>query len=114
STHKELSQEVHQRAIQAFYNNNLHTTRDRTGILIMVSLLEHRAEILADTGINEKVPPRTWRKILNPMVKKIKKDDLTAGLCEAIQACGKILDEHFPIKPDDKNELSNEVVTPDS
>ena len=114
STQNELAEEVHQRAVQAFFNNNLHTTRDRTGILIMASLLEHRVEILADSGINEKVPPRTWRKVLNPMVKKIKKGNLTEGLCEAINSCGSILTEHFPIKPDDKNELSNEVITPDS
>ena len=114
STQKELSLEVHQRAVQAFFNNNLHTTRDRTGILIMASLMEHRVEILADSGINEKVPPRTWRKILNPMIKKIKQGNLTEGFCDAIESCGKVLTEHFPIKEDDTNELSNEVITPDS
>ena len=114
STRSELTEEVHQRALQAFLNNNLHTTRDRTGILIMISLLEHRAEILADSGINDKVPPRTWKKILNPLVKKIKRGNLVDGLCEAVGACGQQLSGHFPIKEDDTNELKNDPVIKDS
>lgn len=116
STRKELSEEVHQRALQAFLNNGLHTTRDRTGILIMVSLLEHRVEILADTGINEKVPPRTWRKVITPLTKKIRHRQITEGLCEAITQCGDILAQYFPLDPDvdDENELPNALVTEES
>ena len=42
------------KGLQAF-ESNLHTTKERTGILIMISVLEHRVEILADKGINDKV-----------------------------------------------------------
>ena len=116
STRKELSEEVHQRALQSFFNNELHTTEGRTGILIMVSLLEHRVEILADTGINEKVAPRTWRKIITPLTKRIRRGQITEGLCEAITQCGDTLAEYFPLTnpAEDKNELPNTLVTEDS
>lgn len=54
-----IDEEVHQRAVQAFFSRDLHATQDRTGILVMASLLEHRVEILADTGINAKVSKDT-------------------------------------------------------
>ena len=111
TTKKEISEEVHQRALQAFFENNLHTTKERTGILIMVSSLEHRVEILADEGINKKVEPETWNKILIPLIDHLKKGHLADGLVETIVECGKVLSQHFPIREDDRNELSNKVVT---
>ena len=111
STKAEKLEEVHQRALQAFFENDLHTTEDRTGILIMISVLEHRVEILADQGINDKVPQDTWNKILEPLVHSLKQDRLGEGLVHTIVECGKILSKHFPIKENDKNELSNKIVT---
>ena len=111
STKAEKLEEVHQRALQAFFENNLHATEGRTGILIMISALEHRVEILADKGINDKVPQDTWNKILEPLVHSLKQDRLGEGLVHTIVECGKILSMHFPIKENDKNELSNKIVT---
>lgn len=111
TTKKEITEEVHQRALQAFFENNLHTTKERTGILIMVSSLERRVEILADEGINKKVEPETWNKILIPLIDRLKEDHLADGLVETIVECGKVLARHFPIRENDRNELSNKVVT---
>jgi len=54
---------VHTLALAAFSQHGLHYTRDHTGILILISLLEHRVEVLADRGINAKVEPATWQEI---------------------------------------------------
>lgn len=113
STRREIREEVHQRAIEAFFDNNLHTTRDRTGILIMVSMLERRAEILADSGIDSLVEKETWGKLLGDLILDIKKNDVVDGFCRAISNCGDILSEKFPIKDDDTNELSNQLITDD-
>ena len=91
-----IDEEVHQRALQAFFSHNIHATKERTGILIMVSLLEHRVEILADTGINAKVSKDTWQEVLTGMVSKIKSNELTDGICIAVQECGEILAKDFP------------------
>lgn len=59
-----ISEAVHDRCLAAFTEHGLHYTRDHTGILILVSLLEHRVEVLADRGINLKVEPGTWDEIV--------------------------------------------------
>jgi putative membrane protein len=108
-----IDEEVHQRAVQAFFLHNLHATKDRTGILVMVSLLEHRVEILADTGINAKVPRDMWEKILNDMIGKIKSGDLTEGFCTAVRECGEVLAKDFPGTHENPNELSDRVILED-
>ena len=108
-----IDEEDHQRAVQAFFSHNLHATKDRTGILVMVSLLEHRVEILADTGINAKVPRDTWQKILNDMISKIKSGDLTEGFCTAVRECGEVLAKDFPGTHENPNEISDRVILED-
>ena len=108
-----IDEEVHQRALQAFFSRDLHATKDRTGILVMASLLERRAEILADTGINAKVPLDTWQEILNDMTGKIKSGDLTEGICTAVRECGEVLAKDFPGTHDNPNEISNKIIIED-
>lgn len=103
----EKNEEVNQRAMQAFFENNLHTTTDRTGILIFVSLLERQVQIMADTGINQKVEKNTWQKTVDQLILNIKKKNLTLGLQEAVFQCGEILSKHCPPKSENSNELSN-------
>jgi putative membrane protein len=105
-----VDEEVHQRALQAFISLDLHATKDRTGILIMASLFEHRVEILADTGINAKVSRDTWQGIVADMIGRIKSDDLTEGFCIAVRECGEVLAKDFPGSHDNPDEISNKVV----
>jgi putative membrane protein len=102
---------VRSRAINTFYANKLSQTRDRTGILIFISLLERRVEVLADVGISSKIPQATWDELVAKLLTDIKKGQQTEGVCAAIHTCGKILSEHFPRKDDDTNELPNQPVT---
>ena len=108
-----IDEEVHQRALQAFFSRDLHATKDRTGILVMASLLEHRVEILADTGINAKVSQETWQRILTELIGKIKSGELTEGICTAVRECGKVLAEDFPGTHDNPNEISNKIIIVD-
>jgi len=105
-----VDEEVHQRALQAFVSHNLHATRDHTGILIMVSLLEHRVEILADSGINSKVPADAWQQIVADMLAQIKTGDLVEGLCIAVRECAQVLAAEFPGSHDNPDEISNRVI----
>ena len=79
----------------------------------MVSLLEHRVEILADTGINAKVSSDTWQKIVSDMLGKIKSGDLTEAFCVAVGECGEVLAKEFPGTHDNPDELSNKVIIED-
>ena len=102
---------VRDRALRAFYENSLHRTRDETGILIMISLAEHRVQVLADRGIDEKVEPETWDRVVQMILLGIRSGGGCDAFCEAIERCGRILTEHFPIKPDDTDELDNRLIT---
>jgi putative membrane protein len=79
--------------------------------LILISLLEHRVEVLADKGINEKVSAGTWDEIVHIITAGLKSGNACDGFCQAIERCGEILAQHFPRSPDDQDELANKLVT---
>ncbi|PSQ68872.1 MAG: hypothetical protein BRD26_07380 [Bacteroidetes bacterium QH_1_64_81] len=108
-----LDDTVHRRALQAFVEEEVFDTRDRTGILLFVSLREHRIEVLGDTGINRQVEPDDWAEVVARIRRGIQNDNLTEGLVEAIETCGRLLEEKgVDIRPDDENELTDTVRTP--
>jgi putative membrane protein len=102
-----MAQKTNRRAARHFMEAGLFDTRDRTGILIFVSRREQRVEILADKGINEVVDQSAWDDILTKLIEGIRADNFSDSLIEAVAACGTILADHFPIKDDDTNELSD-------
>ncbi len=89
--------------------SGVYKTRDRTGILIFISLLERKIELIADSGINEKITQSRWNDIVTHIISGIKAKELANNLIEAIDECGKLLSKYFPIKKDDENELENEI-----
>ncbi len=94
-------------AALAFREAGLVETRDRTGILIYVSLLEHRVVVLADRGINARVEAGTWDAVVSLIITGIKDGRAEAGLADGIRVCGEILSQRFPIRAGDANELPN-------
>jgi len=105
-----IAEAVHLRSLAAFTAQGLHYTRAHTGILILASLLEHRVEVLADRGINEKVPAGTWDGVVQILTAGLKSGNACDAYCKAIERCGEILAQHFPRPPDDKDELANKLV----
>lgn len=106
-----ISAAVHSLALASFTEQGLHCTKDHTGILILVSLLEHRVEVLADRGINQKVSQDTWDEVVHIVTAGVKSGQPCDAFCTAIARCGEILATHFPRQADDKDELSNRLVT---
>lgn len=106
---KVMEQNVRTASLSNFIASGLLETRDRTGILIFISLFERNVTILADKGINDHAPPDYWQEQVDSIIKGIKKKKPADALCSAINKMGDKLAEHFPPKPDDTNELSNEV-----
>lgn len=76
----------------------------------MVSLMEHRAVVLADHGISEKLDATIWQEVVDLMIDGVKGGDLAGGMCAAIERCGALLAPHFPIAADDANELRDHLV----
>ena len=109
-TKAEIAEEVEEAALTAFYRNGLDNTRDRTGILIFISVFERQAYVLADEGINAKVDKAVWQEVINLVVNGIKQHKQAEGICKAVKRCGELIREHFPIKADDTNELGNLII----
>ncbi len=97
-------------AAQQFLAHGLHTTEARTGVLIFVALAERHAEIIADTGIASQVDAGAWQPAMDRLTAEVGAGRLAEGLIAAIEASGALLARHFPRKPGDRNELSNDRV----
>lgn len=106
-----IQEEVVQRALQVFYEKGLHRTRDATGVLFFISLLERKVWILADQGIHQKISQEILNQHATSVAAGIKEGRTAMALCQEIEQVGAILAQHFPVKPDDTNELPNEVQT---
>jgi putative membrane protein len=106
----EMTEEVEEAALTAFYRHRLAETRDRTGILLFVSVYERRAVVLADKGINLKVTPETWQQVVDLVLRGIRTGRPADGLCEAVARCGQIVSAQFPVRAGDKDELRNLIV----
>lgn len=100
---------VEKRAIREFFKMGIGETRDKTGVLIMISLNERIVNLKADKGINEKVAQGTWDETIKMIVEAIKSGKPEEGICKALEQVGNLLAEHFPIKEDDKNEILDNI-----
>lgn len=101
---------AHRRATEQFLTQNMHTTDGRTGVLIFVSIAEHYAEILADKGIDAKVPPGTWQAIVDQLTGDLASGTAAGGFVTAIEEAGRHLAEHFPPGTHDPNELPDHLI----
>jgi len=97
-------------AYQQFVQQGLHRTKDRNGLLLFVAVAERYVEIVADQGINDRVPQDTWQNIVAEFVTHVKQRQIAKGFVTAIAQSGDLLQEQFPVEPMDKNELPNHLI----
>jgi putative membrane protein len=107
---REMDEEVEEAAVTRFFREGLYRTRDETGVLVFISVFERRVWILADRGINARVQEGQWAEPVSMIIAGIKRHQQADAICDAVQAIGDILSVHFPIRPDDENELDNLIV----
>ncbi len=98
------------RALQMFAERGVHQTRDRTGLLILVSEMEHQVVILADQGLHACLEQGSLSRFVAQIVAGIKAGTLAPSLAEVIDECGALLESRRPRRQDDRNELSDAVL----
>lgn len=99
-----------QRAENAFLEEEVFNTRQRTGIMIFISFFEHEVIVMADRGISKVVEQKQWDKIVSEMVVNIRGGKIVEGLEGAIHRCGEILlEKGFTKTADDMNELGDDL-----
>jgi putative membrane protein len=111
TSRERMAHKVALRAEQAFYKHGLHNTKGRTGILILVSLLERRVHVLADKGLNDRVPAGTWDGLVKGIIDGIRTGQATDAICAAIATCGTLLAQVSPVgSGDNPNELPDRLI----
>jgi putative membrane protein len=101
---------VRQRATAAFLENEVFRTRERTGILIFLSLFERRVVVLGDSAINARVEQHEWDAVVTTIVEGIRSGQPGTALASAIRRCGELLVRRgVAARPDDTDELPDQL-----
>jgi len=101
---------LRQLAEKEYIRLRINKTKQGTGVLIFLLLSNRQFYILADDNINKLTGEQVWADIKNIMQEKFVRGEFCKGILFGIDEIGKILAQHFPISPEDKNEISNRVV----
>ncbi|MFT3973263.1 MAG: TPM domain-containing protein [Amaricoccus sp.] len=96
-------------ATEQFLTRSVSRTRDRTGVLIFVSLAEHYARIIADDGIAARVPQSHWQGAVDALTARSREGRMADGFVAAIEMCAAVLAEHFPSADGGPNELPDRI-----
>jgi len=97
-------------AIRAFRIGIESRTRAATGILLYCSIAEHRAELVADSGINAKVADAAWGEAMATLIAEIRAGRPGNGIVQAVEIAGRVLATHFPRSHDDTNEIPDRLI----
>ena len=99
-----------QNAVRQFLAHGIDQTRDRTGVLIFVSLAERYAEIVADRGIADVVEQKDWDAMLVKLIESARNNKLPQGFVTCIREMGGLLAQNFPKTDETHNELDDRLV----
>jgi len=101
--------DVLSRAQHVFRRLGMHKTAERHGVLVYLAVEERRLAVVGDEGIHGRVGDRHWNRVRDLMVEKLRENAPRPALERAIEELGQALAVHYPRRPDDRNELSDEV-----
>jgi putative membrane protein len=101
---------VRRRAVMLFKTGAERRTIGRTGILIYLSMGEHRAEIVGDEAITAVTTPETWGEAMSALLKDVKAGRPGDGIAAAVGLIGAVLATHFPKSSEDSNEIPDKLI----
>ncbi len=97
-------------ALNEFTGLKMHETKDRTGVLFFILFEENKFEIIADEGINSKIPEDEWDLISESIRKNFTVKKYREGIIYVLKKIGEHLINDFPVKEGDINELPDDVI----
>lgn len=104
------SRRVRRRAVALFRAAAEARTAGRTGVLIYLSLDEHRAEIVTDSGISTLVNPDKWGDAMAALLAEAREGRVGVGMARAVEHVGIILAQHLPPTGANPNELPDRLI----
>lgn len=99
------------RAERAFAQHAISQTRERTGVLILLSMLERQIYVLPDRSLSGLVSAERWKQVVQAAVERLQRGDTAEGLTHAVTACGAVLADACPARPgENPNELPDQII----
>ena len=100
------------RAVELFGSLGMFKTERRNATIVYVAVTDRQFAIFGDTAIYEKAGgPAFWESAAARLKEDLKNNEITQGLCDAVNELGNALAAHFPYDPSvPKNELPDEIV----
>ncbi|HSH90663.1 MAG TPA: TPM domain-containing protein [Ramlibacter sp.] len=101
-----------QRAIAMFGKLRVWDTEHNNGVLVYLLIAERAIEIVADRGLNDRVPATEWQAIVDRMRNAFRESHYEDGLTHALEEVSALLVQHFPLAAGETNpnELPDEPV----
>jgi uncharacterized membrane protein len=87
----------------------MHKTAEKNGVLIYVAPRVQKFAVIGDKGVHERCGQQFWESVATEMTAHFKKAEFTRGILHGVHKAGELLAQHFPSRPGDKNELSDEI-----
>jgi uncharacterized membrane protein len=97
-------------AATEFARLEMHRTRDRNAVLILLAPASRTFAIYGDKGINEKGGQDFWNDVAAAMRSDFQHGVFTDGIIKAIDRVSTLLAAHFPYRSDDVNELPDDFI----
>jgi uncharacterized membrane protein len=92
-----------------FVELRMEKTRDRNAVLIFVAPRARRFAVVGDAGVHERCGESFWKELADEMSGYFVKSEFTSGIVHGVKKAGELLARHFPHRPDDVNELPDDV-----
>ena len=103
-------QSARSRALDVFSQLRVWDTEHNNGVLIYLLLADRNIEIVADRGINARVPPQDWEAICRRMEAALARGELAGAIIAGVEEVSRHLALHFPARAGDANELPDKPV----
>jgi uncharacterized membrane protein len=97
------------RAIAVFERLGMHRTAERHGVLLYVAVKDRKLAVIGDQGIHDRVGEAYWQRLVADVTAHFRDERARDGFIHAVSELGNVLSAHFPRRPDDVDELSNEI-----
>jgi uncharacterized membrane protein len=107
-SHKNIADPV-VAAQKEFTRLGMTKTRDRNAVLIYLAPGTCKFAVIGDQGVHDRCGDGFWQELARAMTTHFRAGEFTPGIVHGITRAGELLAEHFPRRPDDRNELSNRV-----
>ena len=104
TTSREREAQMRVLAASVFHDRGVANTAEEMGVLVYLSVMERRIEMLADRGVLEAVPVLEWNRIV---AEARGRDATPETLADVVRALTPLLERHLPVREGDVDELCN-------